>query len=67
MILSLDVRRARKGDCLLLHYGTKTNPGAGADRRRSPQVYKPHLKPRLDEIRAARGLAAATVAARGRR
>ena len=25
MIFSLDVRRARKGDCLLLHFGSKTN------------------------------------------
>ena len=24
MIFSLDVRRARKGDCLLLHYGPAT-------------------------------------------
>ena len=23
MIFSLDVRRARKGDCLLLHFGTQ--------------------------------------------
>ena len=28
MIFSLDVRRARKGDCLLLHfYGKKLSPG----------------------------------------
>ena len=26
MIFSLDVRRARKGDCLLLHYGTTADP-----------------------------------------
>ena len=26
MMFSLDVRRARKGDCLLLHYGTKEDP-----------------------------------------
>ena len=26
-IFRLDVLRARKGDCLLLHYGTKTKPG----------------------------------------
>ena len=27
MIFSLDVRRARKGDCLLLHFGTPKEPG----------------------------------------
>ena len=27
MIFSLDVRRARKGDCLLCTYGTKEEPG----------------------------------------
>ena len=27
MIFSLDVRPARKGDCLLLHYGTAEKPG----------------------------------------
>ena len=27
MIFSLDVRRARKGDCLLLHFGSKDEPG----------------------------------------
>ena len=29
MIFSLDVRRARKGDCLLLHYGTDDEPRPG--------------------------------------
>ena len=27
VIFSLDVRRARKGDCLLLHFGTSDEPG----------------------------------------
>jgi hypothetical protein len=27
MFFSLDVLRARKGDCLLLHFGTKQEPG----------------------------------------
>ena len=26
MRFTLDIRRARKGDCLLLHYGTKNAP-----------------------------------------
>ena len=58
MIFSLDVRRARKGDCLLLHYGTKTKPRLMLIDGGPTSVYKPQLRPRLDEIRAARGLAA---------
>ncbi len=34
MIFSLDVRRARKGDCLLLHFGSADCARAGPDRRR---------------------------------
>ncbi len=58
MILSLDVRRARKGDCLIVHYGTKGNPGLILIDGGPSQVYKPHLKPRLMQIRKARKLAA---------
>ena len=56
MFFTLDVRRARKGDCLLLHWGTKKQPGLGLIDGGPPNVYKPHLKPRLEEIRQARGL-----------
>ena len=56
MIFTLDVRRAKKGDCLILHYGTKKDPGLILIDGGPSQVYKPHLKPRLDEIRKARGL-----------
>jgi glyoxylase-like metal-dependent hydrolase (beta-lactamase superfamily II) len=56
MIFSLDVRRARKGDCLVLHYGSKTNPGLGLIDGGPSQVYGPHLKPRLEEIRKLRKL-----------
>ena len=56
MIFSLDVRRARKGDCLLLHYGKKTDPGLIMIDGGPSSVYAPHLKPRLKEIRTARGL-----------
>ena len=59
MILSLDVRRARKGDCLLLHFGTKSDPGLFLIDGGPSKVYGPQLKPRLNEIRAARGLGAA--------
>jgi beta-lactamase superfamily II metal-dependent hydrolase len=58
MIFTLDVRRARKGDCLIVHYGTKTEPGLMLIDGGPADVYKPHLKPRLAEIRKARGLAA---------
>ena len=56
MIFSLDVRRARKGDCLLLHYGTATKPGLVVIDGGPKGVYGPHLKPRLLEIREARNL-----------
>lgn len=59
MIFSLDVRRARKGDCLLLHFGSKTKPGLIMIDGGPRAVYGPHLKPRIAEIRAARGLAKA--------
>src|SRR3712207_1394305 len=57
MIFSLDVRPARKGDCLLLHWGERNDPGLMLIDGGPAQVYKPHLKPRIDAIRAARGLA----------
>ena len=58
MIFTLDVRRARKGDCLILHYGSKTEPGLMLIDGGPADVYEPHLKPRLAEIRKARGLGA---------
>ena len=58
MIFSLDVRRAKKGDCLILHYGSKTKPGLGLIDGGPSQVYGPHLKPRLQEIRKMRKLGA---------
>jgi hypothetical protein len=56
MIFSLDVRRAHKGDCLLLHYGTKGDPGLVMIDGGPSAVYTPQLKPRLLAIRQARGL-----------
>ena len=58
MIFSLDVLRARKGDCLLLHFGSKQKPGLIIIDGGPKAVYGPHLKPRLDRIRQARQLAA---------
>jgi hypothetical protein len=58
MLFSLDVIRARKGDCLILHFGSVDKPlhmiidGGPSD------VFKPHLRPRLDAIRAARKIPA---------
>jgi beta-lactamase superfamily II metal-dependent hydrolase len=57
MMFSLDVRRARKGDCLLLHFGAKDAPGLIMIDGGPKNVYKPHLKPRIAQIRKARGLA----------
>ncbi len=54
MYFSLDVRRARKGDCLLLHFGTKDDPGLVMVDGGPSNVYVPHLKPRLEQIRKAR-------------
>lgn len=56
MFFTLDVRRARKGDCLILHYGSKGDPGLGLIDGGPSKVYKPFLKPRLAQIREARGL-----------
>ena len=57
MIFSLDVRRARKGDCLILQYGSKEAPGLAVIDGGPAHVYGPHLKPRLAQIKKARGLA----------
>ncbi|MEA2950770.1 MAG: hypothetical protein QOJ96_290 [Alphaproteobacteria bacterium] len=55
MIFSLDVRRARKGDCLLLHFGSKEKPGLVMIDGGPKGVYGPHLRPRLEQIKKARG------------
>jgi len=56
MIFTLDVRRARKGDCLILHYGSEDDPGLVLIDGGPSNVYSPQLKPRLAEIRKARAL-----------
>ncbi len=56
MIFSLDIRRARQGDCLLLHFGSADAPGLVLIDGGPSGVYGPHLKPRLLEIKKARGL-----------
>lgn len=61
MIFSLDVRRARKGDCMLLHYGSKADTRLIMIDGGPAQVYQSHLRPRLEEIRQKRKLAALPV------
>lgn len=56
MIFTLDVMRARKGDCLMVHYGTPDDPGLILIDGGPSQVYKPYLRPRIAAIRKARGL-----------
>jgi hypothetical protein len=56
MHFSLDVRRARKGDCLLLHCGPKSAPLLVLIDGGPSNVYQPHLKPRLEQIKKARKL-----------
>lgn len=56
MWFSLDVMRARKGDCLILHYGSKDDPHLMMIDGGPKSVYGPHLKPRLQEIKKARGI-----------
>lgn len=56
MIFSLDVRRARKGDCLLLHFGSKDEPALALIDGGPADVFGPHLRPRLIQIRTARQL-----------
>lgn len=54
MIFSLDVLRARKGDCLLLHWGDKADPRLVMIDGGPANVYGPHLKPRLAAIKQKR-------------
>ena len=57
MRFSLDVRRAKQGDCLMLHTGTGTAPSLALIDGGPADVYKPQLRPRLVKIREVRGLA----------
>lgn len=55
MIFSLDILPARKGDCLLLHYGENDDTGLMVIDGGPPEVYRQHLKPRLEALHKARG------------
>jgi hypothetical protein len=52
MRFTMDVIRARKGDCLMLHYGTKQDPRLMMIDGGPSSVFAPHLKPRIDQIRS---------------
>ena len=56
MLFSLDVLRAHKGDCLMLHFGPADAPRLIMIDGGPSNVYKPHLKPRLAQIHEAREL-----------
>ena len=51
MIFSLDLRRALEGDCLIIHYGSKTDPGLVVIDGGPGNVYEKNLKPRLEQIK----------------
>lgn len=57
MRLSLEVLRARKGDCLMLHYGTTRRPGLMIIDGGPSRVFGPELQRRVRGVRAARSLA----------
>ena len=52
---TLEALPARYGDCLLLHYGTKEDPGLILIDGGPSKVWGPFLKPRLEKIRQKRG------------
>jgi hypothetical protein len=56
MYFTLEALPARKGDCLLLHYGSARRPKLAVIDAGPANVYEPHLRPRLNDIREARDL-----------
>jgi hypothetical protein len=50
-IFTLEVVKAKHGDCLLLHYGPTDKPRLAMIDAGPPGVYKSFLVPRLDELR----------------
>lgn len=59
-MLIFEALRAKFGDSLLLHYGTKQKPRLAVIDGGPPGVYNDALKPRLEEIRKERKLDAKT-------
>ena len=56
MLFSLEVLKARQGDCLLMHFGSNNEPGLVLIDGGPRKVYQPFLKPRLKEIKKNRQL-----------
>src|SRR5262245_38335288 len=56
MVFSLEVRKARAGDCFLLHYGSTTDPGLVVIDGGPATVFESFLRPRLEAIKKARKL-----------
>jgi hypothetical protein len=56
MLLSLDVIRAKEGDCLILHYGPKDKPRLALIDGGQSGVYQDFLKVRLQQVKDARGI-----------
>lgn len=59
-MLMLEALRAKHGDALLLHHGTKTKPRLIMIDGGPPGVYPDAVKPRLQQLRKERKLGAAT-------
>lgn len=56
-IFTLEALPARKGDSLILYFGTKAAPKLAVIDGGPSKVYQSELRPRLFDIRAARGIA----------
>ena len=54
MLFTLEAMDARKGDALLLHFGTIAKPNLIVIDGGPSGVYRKVLKPRLEELRASR-------------
>ena len=57
MLFTLEPLPANEGDCLLLHWGTVNVPRLAVIDGGPGRIYDDHLRPRLEEILAQRGLA----------
>lgn len=56
MIFTLEVLKAFEGDCLLLHWGDPADPRLAIIDGGPGMTYRDHLRPRLEEIAANRGV-----------
>lgn len=56
MLFTLEALKAREGDCLLLHWGSKAAPKLGIIDGGPGNIYETFLRPRLDQIATKRGI-----------